>query len=201
MPTTVANTKTQFTIDFSNCNCSQSGGGSEPFANTIIKFTIDFSNCICGGSEPGGSEPFEVKFEQNKKGILVKIKNLTSNTLDLVIQAYISVKRKYLLKDTLVQPSEDSFVFFPVDSVSDVIFAIYEKSNDCTLAFNEETKSVIFHTTNQNVVGLCVIYDDNNSYSTILQVPHSEAPAPSELHLYDMDSILNVHCFCVKREI
>lgn len=165
---------TQFTIDFSNCNCLQSGGGSEPF---------------------------EVKFEQNKKGILVKIKNLTSNTLDLVVQAYISTNRKYILKDTLVQHNEDSFVFFPVDSVSDVIFAIYEKRNDCTLAFNEERKAVIFHTTNQNVVGLCVIYDDNNSYSTILRVPDSEAPAPSELYLYDMDSILNVHCFCVKSEI
>jgi len=194
--TTFANTNTQFIIDFSNCNCSQ----PTTVVNTITRFTIDFSNCIC--SQPGGgSEPFEVKFEQNKKGILVKIKNLTSNTLDLVVQAYISVKSKYVLKDTLVQPNEDSFVFFPVDSVSDVIFAIYEKSNDCTLAFNEETKSVIFHTTNQNVVGLCVIYDDNNSYSTILQNPHSEAPAPSELHLYGMDSILNVHCFCVKREI
>lgn len=174
MATTVANTITQFTIDFSNCTCPQSGGGSEPF---------------------------EVKFEQNKKGILVKIKNLTSNTLDLVVQAYISVKSKYILKDTLVQPNKDSFVFFPVDSVSDVIFAIYEKSNDCTLAFDEERKVVIFHTTNQSVVGLCVIYDDNNSYSTILRNPHSGAPAPSELHLYGMDSILNLHCFCVKREV
>lgn len=180
--------------------------------NIIIKFTIDFSNCSCsqldggsggesGGGSGGGSELFEVKFEQNKKGILVKIKNLTANTLDLVIQAYISVKYKYILKDTLVQPNKDSFVFFPVDSVSDVIFAIYEKSNDCTLAFNEETKSISFHTTNQNVVGLCIIYDDNNSYSAILQNPPSEAPAPSELHLYGMDSIVNVHCFCVKREI
>lgn len=168
MATTVANTMTQFTIDFSNCNCPQSGGGSELF---------------------------EVKFEQNKKGILVKIKNLTSNTLDLVVQAYISANHKYILKDTLVQPNGDSFVFFPVDSVSDVIFAIYEKSNDCTLAFNEETKSVIFHTTNQNVIGLCIIYDDNNSYSAILQNPSSG------IVLYNMDSIVNVHCFCVKRGI
>lgn len=162
---------TQFTIDFSNCNCSQSGGGSEPF---------------------------EVKFEQNKKGILVKIKNLTSNTLDLVVQAYISANHKYILKDTLVQPNEDSFVFFPVDSVSDVIFAMYEKSNDCTLAFNEETKIVIFHTTNQNVVGLCIIYDDSNSYSAILQNPPSGV---SGIVLHAMDSIVNVHCFCVKRGI
>lgn len=172
----------EFTIDFSQCNCLQLGGGTD------------------GGSGEG-SELFEVKFEQNKRGILVKIKNLTSNTLDLVIQAYISVNHKYILKDTLVQPNEDSFVFFPVDSVSDVIFAIYKKSNDCTLAFNEERKAVIFHTTNQNVVGLCIIYDDNNSYSAILQNPHSETPAPSELHLYGMDSILDVHCFCVERKI
>ena len=167
MPTDNTNTVTQFTIDFSNCNCSQSGGGSEPF---------------------------EVKFEQNKKGILVKIKNLTSNILDLVVEAYISAKHRYILKNALVQPNEESLIFFPVDVVSDVIFAIYEKSNECTLIFDEQSKLVTFDTTNQNVVGLCAIYDDNGAYKAIFK-------SYSSLILDYVDSIVDVHCFCVKKGI
>jgi len=187
--TTFANTNTQFIIDFSNCNCSQ----PTTVVNTITRFTIDFSNCIC--SQPGGgSEPFEVKFEQNKKGILVKIKNLTSNILDLVVEAYISAKHRYILKSALVQPNEESLIFFPVNVVSDVIFAIYEKSNECTLIFDEQSKIVTFYTTNQNVAGLCTIYDDNGAYKAILK-------SSSSLDLYAVDSIVDVHCFCVKKGI
>lgn len=158
--------------------------------NTFTQFTIDFSNCSCAS---GQSDPFEIKFEQNKKGILVKIKNLTSNILDLVVEAYISAKHRYILKNALVQPNEESLIFFPVDVVSDVIFAIYEKSNECTLIFDEQSKDVTFDTTNQNVVGLCVIYDDNGAYKAILTY--------SSYSLTFVDSIVDVHCFCVKKGI
>ena len=158
--------------------------------NTVTQFTIDFSNCSCAS---GQSDPFEIKFEQNKKGILVKIKNLTSNILDLVVEAYISAKHRYILKNALIQPNEESLIFFPVDVVSDVIFSIYEKSNECTLIFDEQSKLVTFYTTNQNVVGLCTIYDDNGAYKAILK-------SSSSLPLY-VDSIVDVHCFCVKKGI
>lgn len=178
MPTTFDNTNTvtQFTIDFSNCNCSQ----------------------LDGGSEPGGSEPFEVKFEQNKKGILVRIKNKTSNILDLVIVAYLVSIQKYFAKSVSMQANSEALAFFPVHGVEDVIFSIYEKTDDCTLVFDEQTKTIIFSSENVSNGALCILSGNEISSKVFIKRRIPEDQTPVVMNLDKIDSVFDIGCFCVK---
>ncbi|AZU97666.1 hypothetical protein PGDDIFCJ_00036 [Thermus phage YS40_Isch] len=172
--------------------------------NTITQFTIDFSSCNCE-SNSSGSELFEVSFEQNKKGILAKIKNLTSSTLKLVIESYITSKKKYSIKNTVVQGNGESFVFFPVEGVDDVVFAIYEESDNCTLVFDEQKKEIIFSTTNADVIGLCLFIYENITYKRLLKIKNPQISTVT-LSIHSLPDFFNafnldMHCFCVKKNL
>ncbi|ABJ91426.1 hypothetical protein YS40_032 [Thermus phage phiYS40] len=156
----------------------------------MTQFTIDFSNCTCS------SELFKVTFEQNKKGISVKIKNQTSSVLNLVIEAYLISTQKYLAKSVSIQANEESLSFFPVPGVDDVIFAIYEKTDDCTMVFDEQTKVLTFTPTKSGVGALCFLSGDDVSLKVFIK--GNQVPVSTSFE--DTYSVFNINCFCVKMQ-